>query len=56
MNFMKEYPTTTSNAATEWLAYLEKKEGISIQHSRNGPEIRIGSKKRPVDGFCRYAF
>ena len=51
-NFIKEYPTPLSAAATDWLANLEHSLGIDIQHARNGPEFKVGEKKIPVDGFC----
>ena len=52
-NFTKQYPTPISSVSTEWLAYIEDRDGIEIQHARNGPELRIGVKKIPVDGFCQ---
>ena len=50
-NFYKEYPTAISKASTDWLAYVEESEGISIQHNRNDVEYRVGLRKIPVDGY-----
>ena len=51
-NFVKEYPTPMSSVATEWLADLEHRENISIQHVRNKGEFPVGPKLLPVDGYC----
>ena len=51
-NFVKEYPGPLSSVATEWLADLEYTMGVDIQHARNGPEFRVGSKNIAVDGYC----
>ena len=51
--FVKEYPTTQSYAATHWLSYVEDTDKIHIQHARNSSEYRIGSRKIPVDGYCK---
>ena len=53
-NFVKAYPTPISFAATEYLANIEYTENIHIEHARNGPEFRVGKKKIPVDGYCRF--
>ena len=34
-SFMREYPAELSKIATDWLAYVEVTEGITIQHNRN---------------------
>ena len=49
--FKKEYPFPLSCAATDWLAYIESSEGLTIQHLRNGSEFKIDNKIF-VDGFC----
>lgn len=51
--FVKEYPSNQSYQATHWLAYIEDKENMHIQHARNGSEYQVGSKKIRVDGFCK---
>lgn len=50
-NFIKEYPSPTSSAATEWLADMEHRQNTTIQHARNKGEFRVGTKQIPVDGF-----
>ena len=52
--FTKEYPTNNSYPSTQWLAFIESKEGVKIQHARNSSEFKVGDKKVPVDGFCRF--
>ncbi|KAL5262624.1 hypothetical protein ACHWQZ_G008128 [Mnemiopsis leidyi] len=52
-NFKKEYPSPISFAATEWLADVEHRENIRIDHARNVGEYRVGPRRRAVDGFCR---
>jgi hypothetical protein len=52
-NFLKEYPYPLSRVASEWLANIEHNEEISIQHSRNQGEYRIGARRLAVDGYCR---
>ncbi|KAL5265864.1 hypothetical protein ACHWQZ_G002033 [Mnemiopsis leidyi] len=54
-SFCKEYPFPLSSVATEWLADIEYNEQISIQHARNRGEFRVGTRRIPVDGFCREA-
>ena len=51
-NFTREYPGPISFTSTEWLANVEHDLGIEIQHTRNGPEYRVGPKQIPVDGYC----
>ena len=52
-NFKKEYPSPISFAATEWLADIEHRENIQIEHARNVGEYKVGPRRRAVDGFCR---
>ncbi|XP_063687079.1 uncharacterized protein LOC134820563 [Bolinopsis microptera] len=52
-NFRKEYPSPISMVATEWLADVEHRENISIQHVRNTGEYRIGARRLAVDGYHR---
>ena len=52
MNFIREYMTTLSFVATEWLAHTEVEQSIRIMHARNGGEYRVGPKQVAVDGFC----
>ena len=52
-NFVKEYPFPLSAISTEWLAYIEDKRSIDIQHARNGGEYPVGPKRIAVDGFFR---
>ena len=41
-----------SYISLEWLRYEAHARGdIHIQHARNGPEVRLGVKHIPVDGF-----
>ena len=54
--FEKKYPKPHSAACSEWMGYLETTRGIDIQHARNGTEFRVGSRKIPVDGYCRFLF
>ena len=55
-NFRKQYPGPLSFVATEWLANVENDENIVIQHARNKGEYRVGVRRIPVDGYCRYFF
>jgi len=52
-NFQKEYPKPLSFVASEWLADVEHRESIHIDHARNVGEFRVGPRRIPVDGFCR---
>ena len=36
--------------ATKWLSWLAEKEGIAIEHGRNGGEKRVG--RYSLDGYC----
>ena len=49
--FIREYPGVFSKAATDWLAWVETTEGVSIKHARNGGEYRVTTKIF-VDGYC----
>lgn len=51
-DFIKKYPHALSAIATEWLSYLEIRDGISIVNSRSASEHRSGPRKISVDGFC----
>ena len=43
---------TYSDASLEWIQYESHTRGnIRIQHEGNGPEVRLGTKHIPVDGF-----
>jgi hypothetical protein len=59
-NFLKENTITIlnsdrhlkikqSNTAIKWLSYVSKKEGICIEHVRNGGERHVG--KYSLDGY-----
>ena len=39
-----------SNVAVKWLSYISEKEGLYIQHVRNGGEKRFGDYS--LDGYC----
>ena len=52
-NFTREYPLPQSAVSTEWLANLEHTQNIEIEHARNMGEYRVGSRRIPVDGYCR---
>lgn len=52
-SFKKEYPSPISCAATEWLADVEHRENVQIEHARNVGEYKVGPRRRAVDGFCR---
>ena len=39
-----------SHEALQWLSYTAEKEGIRMQHARNGGEKRVG--KYYLDGYC----
>ena len=39
-----------SHEALQWLSYTAEKEGIRMQHDRNGGEKRVG--KYSLDGYC----
>ena len=47
--FMKQY----SKQQIEWLNFLQKYYGISVQHACNDGEYRIPETRYYADGFCR---
>ena len=46
----RQLKTNQSNKAVKWLSYISEKEGICIQHVRNGGEKRFGNYS--LDGYC----
>ena len=46
----QELKRTQSHEALQWLSYTANKEGIRIQHHRNGGEICVGNYY--LDGYC----
>ena len=46
----RQLKTKQSNMAVKWLSYKMDKEGIHIQHVRNGGEKRVG--RYSLDGYC----
>ena len=46
----EELKRTQSHEALQWLSYTADKEGIHIQHHRNGGEKRVG--RYSLDGYC----
>ena len=46
----EELKRTQSHEALQWLSYTADKEGIHIQHHRNGGEKRVGPYS--LDGYC----
>ena len=46
----QELKRKQSHEALQWLSYMADKEGIHIQHHRNGGEKRIGPYS--LDGYC----
>ena len=46
----EELKRTQSHEALQWLSYTSDKEGIHIQHHRNGGEKRVG--RYSLDGYC----
>ena len=46
----QELKRTQSHEALQWLSYTADKEGIRIQHHRNGGEICVGNYY--LDGYC----
>ena len=46
----QELKRKQSHEAIQWLSYMAEKEGIRIQHVRNGGEKRIG--RYSLDGYC----
>ncbi len=48
-NSDRQLKTKQSNTAVKWLSYVSEKEGICIEHVRNGGERRIG--RYSLDGY-----
>ncbi len=48
-NSDRQLKTKQSNMAVKWLSYVAKKEGICIEHVRNGGERRVGGYS--LDGY-----
>ena len=46
----RQLKANQSNMAVKWLSYISEKEGILIQHVRNGGEKRVGNYS--LDGYC----
>ena len=46
----EELKRKQSHEALQWLSYMADKEGIRIQHHRNGGEKRVGPYS--LDGYC----
>ena len=46
----QELKRKQSHEALQWLSYTAEKEGIRIQHARNGGEKRVGNYY--LDGYC----
>ena len=46
----QELKRKQSHEALQWLSYTAEKEGIRMQHDRNGGEKRVG--KYYLDGYC----
>ena len=46
----RQLKVNQSNTAVKWLSYISEKEGIYIQHVRNGGEKRVGNYS--LDGYC----
>ena len=46
----EELKRMQSHEALQWLSYMADKEGIHIQHHRNGGEKRVGPYS--LDGYC----
>ena len=46
----RQLKTNQSVTAIKWLSYISEKEGIFIQHVRNGGEKRVGNYS--LDGYC----
>ena len=46
----QELKRKQSHEALQWLSYTAEKEGIRIQHDRNGGEKRVGNYY--LDGYC----
>ena len=46
----QELKRKQSHEALQWLSYTAEKEGVRIQHHRNGGEKRVG--RYSLDGYC----
>ena len=46
----QQFKRKQSHEALQWLSYTAEKEGIRIQHDRNGGEKRVGNYY--LDGYC----
>ena len=46
----QQFRRNQSHEALQWLSYTAEKEGIHIQHARNGGEKRVG--RYSLDGYC----
>ena len=46
----QQFKRKQSHEALQWLSYTAEKEGIRIQHARNGGEKRVGNYY--LDGYC----
>ena len=46
----QQFRRNQSHEALQWLSYTAEKEGIHIQHARNGGEKRVGNYY--LDGYC----
>ena len=49
-NHDRQLKTKQSNVAVKWLSYISEKEGLCIQHVRNGGEKRF--RNYSLDGYC----
>ena len=50
LSHARQLKTNQSVEAIKWLSYTAEKEGIRIQHVRNGGEKRVGNSS--LDGYC----
>ena len=46
----QQFKRNQSHEALQWLSYTAEKEGIRMQHARNGGEKRVGNYS--LDGYC----
>ena len=46
----QQFRRKQSHEALQWLSYMAEKEGIRMQHARNGGEKRVGNYY--LDGYC----
>lgn len=49
--FKPEIHQRISQAALEWLKYIENTKNIQLQHQLSGGEVRLGGRCIPVDGY-----